>query len=83
MYKNKIIFIAPLDWGLGHATRCVPLIKKLSIHNTIILGITPLTQLIFDNEFPELKKNTNRTLWYFLLKTITYTTGANIELLEN
>jgi UDP-N-acetylglucosamine:LPS N-acetylglucosamine transferase len=56
VYKNKIIFIAPLDWGLGHATRCVPLIKKLSIHNTIILGITPLTQLIFDNEFPELKK---------------------------
>ena len=56
MYKNKIIFIAPLDWGLGHATRCVPLIKKLSIHNTIILGITPLTQLIFDNEFPQLKR---------------------------
>lgn len=56
MYKNKIIFIAPLDWGLGHATRCVPLIKKLSLNNTIILGITPLTQLIFENEFPELKK---------------------------
>jgi len=56
VYKNKIIFIAPLDWGLGHATRCVPLIKKLSIDNTIILGITPLTRLIFDNEFPELKK---------------------------
>jgi predicted glycosyltransferase len=56
VYKNKIIFIAPLDWGLGHATRCVPLIKKLSNHNTIILGITPLTQLIFDNEFPQLKK---------------------------
>jgi len=56
VYKNKIICIAPLDWGLGHATRCVPLIKKLSKHNTIILGITPLTQLIFENEFPELKK---------------------------
>lgn len=56
MYKNKIIFIAPLDWGLGHVTRCVPLIKKLSLNNTIILGITPLTQLIFENEFPELKK---------------------------
>jgi UDP-N-acetylglucosamine:LPS N-acetylglucosamine transferase len=56
VYKNKIIFIAPLDWGLGHAARCVPLIKRLSLNNTVILGITPLTQLIFDNEFPELKK---------------------------
>ncbi len=56
MYKNKIIFIAPLDWGLGHATRCVPLIKKLSKNNTLILGVTPLTKLIFDEEFPGLKK---------------------------
>ena len=56
MYKNKIIFIAPLDWGLGHATRCVPLIKKLKLDNTVILGITPLTKLIFDDEFPNLKK---------------------------
>ena len=56
MYKNKIIFIAPLDWGLGHATRCVPLIRKLILNNTIILGVTPLTKLIFDDEFPNLKK---------------------------
>lgn len=26
---NKRILIAPLDWGLGHATRCIPIIKKL------------------------------------------------------
>ncbi|MFO0322643.1 MAG: glycosyltransferase [Bacteroidota bacterium] len=56
MYKNKIIFIAALDWGLGHASRCVPLIKKLALDNTIILGVTPLTSLIFDEEFPNLKK---------------------------
>lgn len=56
MYKNKTIFIAPLDWGLGHATRCVPLIRKLSQNNTLILGVTPLTKLIFDDEFPNLKK---------------------------
>ena len=56
MYKNKIIFIAPLDWGLGHATRCVPLIRKLILNNTIILGVTPLTKFIFDDEFPNLKK---------------------------
>ncbi len=24
------ILVAPLDWGLGHATRCIPIIKELS-----------------------------------------------------
>lgn len=28
MHKNRIL-VAPLNWGLGHATRCIPLIKKL------------------------------------------------------
>lgn len=28
IYKNKIL-IAPLNWGLGHATRCVPVIQFL------------------------------------------------------
>ena len=27
--KHKHILIAPLDWGLGHTTRCVPLIRFL------------------------------------------------------
>ncbi|MHB1920652.1 MAG: glycosyltransferase [Chitinophagaceae bacterium] len=27
--KIKNILIAPLDWGLGHATRCIPLIRTL------------------------------------------------------
>ncbi|MEM9718973.1 MAG: glycosyltransferase [Bacteroidota bacterium] len=26
---NKKILIAPLDWGLGHATRCIPLVEEL------------------------------------------------------
>lgn len=26
---NETVFIAPLDWGLGHATRCVPIILTL------------------------------------------------------
>ena len=29
---SKRILIAPLNWGLGHATRCIPIIKEL-IHN--------------------------------------------------
>ena len=56
MLSNKIIFISALDWGLGHATRCVPIINSLQKNNTVIIGITPLTKLIFDEEFPHLKK---------------------------
>jgi uncharacterized protein (TIGR00661 family) len=26
---NKRILVAPLNWGLGHATRCIPIIKAL------------------------------------------------------
>src|SRR5205814_3403056 len=27
------ILVAPLDWGLGHATRCIPIIKELLQNN--------------------------------------------------
>lgn len=56
MFSGKTIFIAPLDWGLGHATRCVPIIKELLKHNKVILGVTPLTKPILSEEFPDLKK---------------------------
>ena len=26
---GKKLLLAPLDWGLGHATRCVPIIRDL------------------------------------------------------
>ncbi len=39
--NNKRILICPLDWGLGHAARCVPIIKHLqSQNNTVIIGCT-------------------------------------------
>ena len=28
-YDSLKVLIAPLDWGLGHATRCIPIIKEL------------------------------------------------------
>ena len=56
MFNGKTIFYGALDWGLGHATRSVPIIKQLLKNNSVILGVTPLTKLIFDEEFPELKK---------------------------
>jgi len=55
LFTGKTIFYGALDWGLGHATRSVPIIKGLLKENTVILGVTPLTKLVFDEEFPELK----------------------------
>lgn len=30
--QNKKILVAPLNWGLGHATRCIPVIEALENH---------------------------------------------------
>ena len=29
MKLKKRILVAPLNWGLGHATRCIPIINAL------------------------------------------------------
>lgn len=55
MITNKTIFISALDWGLGHATRCIPIISELEKNNKIIIGATPLTKPIFKVEFPHLQ----------------------------
>ena len=53
MFKNKTILIAPLDWGLGHATRCIPIIKTLQELNcNIIIAAEGPTQLIICQAFP-------------------------------
>ena len=33
MKTKKRILVAPLDWGIGHATRCIPIINALISHN--------------------------------------------------
>ncbi len=54
--KNQVIFISPLDWGLGHASRCVPIIEELSKSNTVIIGTTNLNERYFNYYFPQLQK---------------------------
>ncbi len=36
MEPPKRILVTPLDWGLGHATRCIPLIKELQKRNCVV-----------------------------------------------
>ena len=49
------VLISPLDWGLGHATRCVPIIKSLLDKGAIvsIAGSGASLQLL-QEEFPKL-----------------------------
>lgn len=54
MNKKKRILLAPLDWGLGHATRCIPIAHALEAHGYEVLFAAdgrPLQLLM--QEFPE------------------------------
>jgi uncharacterized protein (TIGR00661 family) len=52
---GKHVVVAPLDWGLGHATRCVPVIRLLLQHNCVVMlaGAGPSLKLL-RAEFPDL-----------------------------
>jgi len=54
--EGKKIFLAVLDWGMGHATRMNPVIRRLMQTNTIILGVTPSNRFYFQQQFPDLEK---------------------------
>lgn len=55
IHKHKIL-IAPLDWGLGHATRCIPLIRLLQQAGCEVIVASSGDQLtLLKGEFPNLK----------------------------
>ncbi len=48
--------VCPLDWGLGHATRCVPLIKQFVAEgHQVIIGADKNPLAFLQQEFPELE----------------------------
>ncbi|MBL7700937.1 MAG: glycosyl transferase family 28 [Ferruginibacter sp.] len=50
------ILVAPLDWGLGHATRCIPVISSLIQQNcTVIVAAEGQVKLLLQKEFPGLE----------------------------
>jgi uncharacterized protein (TIGR00661 family) len=76
MFIQKRILVCPLDWGLGHATRCVPIIRMLLAKNATVLiaadgGALALLQL----EFP--------TLEFIRLKgyNIRYSKGSSVTMM--
>lgn len=54
--NRKKILVAPLNWGLGHATRCIPIIKALldNEFEPIIAGDGAALAFL-QKEFPQLK----------------------------
>lgn len=47
------ILVAPLDWGLGHATRCIPIINELiSLNCEVFLAADKHTFSLLQKEFP-------------------------------
>lgn len=53
---NKKIIIAPLNWGLGHATRCIPVINALLENNfTPIIASDGKALSFLKKEFPDLE----------------------------
>ncbi len=50
------IFIAPLNWGLGHATRCIPLIRYyLAQGDEVVLGGDGKSLVLLRRHFPQLR----------------------------
>src|SRR5688572_3496385 len=51
----KRILVAPLDWGLGHATRCIPIIRELLAQKCdVFIGGSGDSLLLLKEEFPHL-----------------------------
>ncbi len=55
MQQKKRILVCPLDWGLGHATRCIPIIQLLLQKNAdVVIGGSGRSLALLKSEFPQL-----------------------------
>lgn len=53
--KDKTVVVAPLDWGMGHVTRCVPLIRQfLEQKCRVIFAGTAFQSSFIQKDFPGL-----------------------------
>ncbi|TBR18907.1 MAG: glycosyl transferase family 28 [Chitinophagaceae bacterium] len=54
-FAGKKVLVAPLDWGLGHATRCIPIIKEIiGAGATVWLAGERQQKILLQKEFPQL-----------------------------
>ncbi|UII78160.1 glycosyltransferase family protein [Flagellimonas sp. CMM7] len=54
MQSSKRILVAPLNWGLGHATRCIPIINALLEHgHQPFIASDGVARSLLRKEFPD------------------------------
>lgn len=54
--KPLLILISPLDWGLGHASRCIPIIHQLTeAGHKVTLAGSGRSLILLQKEFPHLE----------------------------
>ena len=70
---SKKIIVAPLNWGLGHASRCVPIINALLENSFIPIIASDGNSLVFlQKEFPRFE--------YIELPSYNISYGKNLKL---
>ena len=53
-HKTRVL-VCPLEWGLGHATRCIPIIHELiRLNCDVLIGAEAAAKDLLQQEFPEL-----------------------------
>src|SRR5437870_5083123 len=53
-FNKRRVLIAPLDWGLGHATRCIPVIRAFERSGwEVVIAADGAGALILRQEFPQ------------------------------
>ncbi|MDH7463405.1 glycosyltransferase [Chitinophagaceae bacterium 26-R-25] len=54
--SKPVVLVAPLDWGLGHATRCVPIVNSLiNADFEVIIAAEGGQKALLQTEFPLVK----------------------------
>lgn len=80
--RKKRILVAPLNWGLGHATRCIPIIKALIEQGfEPVLASDGIALNLLQKEFPQLESTElpsyqisySKKRYFFKLKLIQNT----------
>lgn len=71
--KNNRILLAPLDWGLGHAVRCIPIIRELRLKGwEVVLAADGSVASLLEDEFPGIE--IKQLLGY----NIKYSSGSSL-----
>lgn len=53
--SHKRVLVTPLDWGLGHATRCIPIIRELLVQGCFVwIAGSGKSLILLKSEFPQL-----------------------------